>query len=354
MLENGSVVAGRFHILEVIGAGAQGVVYRAVENGREIALKVLDEPDSDRAQALLAVVQRAATVNHPQVARTLDAGCAGPLVWVAMERIAGRSLAELIDEGPLPPAPAMQILIGVCGALDAAHAAGLLHSDLKPENVIIGVDGPKVTDFGLAGARGRAALEYSAPERSHGYPVDERSDLYSLGVLGYELLTGIVYDTSHEDLPLVLPSDVPAPVRAILIRLLHFDRSARFRSAAAVATALEAALRGGPPPPRPRHGRVLGALLIGAAAAATVFALRARGHEVYVNGAAVPNAALNAYEQRIGAEVPAGRYWYDARSGAWGHEDGPALGLTLPGLELGPPPGPHAPAIVPARALGQL
>src|SRR5262249_33180231 len=207
-----------------------------------------------------------AAVEHEAVARTLEFGRDGDRVWIAMERAPGLSLAERLDEGPLPCAEAVRVLVAVCGALDAAHAAGVLHCDLKPPNILVSAGTVKVTDFGLADARGMPKTPYASPEASHGYPVDERSDLYSLGVLAVELLTGAPYEDAG-DAPLVLPGDVPAPVRGVLIRLLHKDQGARFRNAAAVAAALEAALAGRPFPARSRRGRRIAGIALVAAAA---------------------------------------------------------------------------------------
>jgi serine/threonine-protein kinase len=362
MLDAGTAIGG-YRIVGAIGAGAHGVVYRADKDGREVALKVIDEADDARAAALLEAARAAAAVEHGAVARTLAFGRDGERVWIAMERAPGPSLAERLEDGPLPCAEVVGVLVAVCGALDAAHAAGVLHCDLKPQNILVAGGAVKVTDFGLADAGGAPSARYASPEASHGYPVDERSDLYSVGVLAVELLTGSPYEDAG-DTPLVLPADVPAPVRAVLIRLLHKDQGARFRNAGAVAAALEAALAGRRLPARSRRGRrVVGVALIAAAALTAILLLRGRSQDastaatgartVVVNGAAIEPDVRAAYERRAGAPMAPGRYWYDPTTGAWGLEGGPALGVTLAGLELGRPPVAHElPARLPARAIG--
>jgi serine/threonine-protein kinase len=361
MLERGSVVAGRFRVIDALGAGAIGVVYsvaRVGEDGPELALKVIEEPDAARAEALLAAARRTIAVTHPRIVRTLDCGIDGPTVWIAMERVSGRSLAEMLEDGPLAVADMVRVVVAVCSALDAAHAVGILHSDLNPRNVIVGAQGVKVTNFTLAGARGEPT-RYDSPETSHGYPVDERSDLYSLGVLAIELVTGSAYHEA-EDAPLFVPADVPPMVRAVLIRLLHKDRGARFRNAAAVAQALEAALAGQPAPRarRTARRRVVGVALVAAAAVlGAVVLIRGRGGadegKVVVNGVPVKPDVLADYERRVRHHVPEGRYWYEPLTGAWGREGAPAAGVTVPGLPLGRPDHTARPAAtLPDRPLG--
>jgi serine/threonine protein kinase len=274
-------IAG-YRILGELGSSAHGVVHRAEKNGREVALKVIEEPDATRAAALLDAARAAARIVHPAVARTFAAGRDGDRVWIAMEHVAGRSLAERLDEGPLPVADVVRVLAAACGALDAAHAAGVLHCGLKPRNILVGDVGVKVTDFGVAAARDRRSAPYASPEAAHGYAIDARSDLYSLGVLAVELLTGAAYEDAV-DAPLVLPADVPPVVRSVIIRLLHKDQGARFRTAAAVAAALA------PAPARPRSLRwLLGVAVVAVAAVVIVLLVRGRGAGV---GASVKGAA---------------------------------------------------------------
>src|SRR5262249_10470666 len=172
MLDAGTAIGG-WRVVGGIGAGAHGVVYSAEKDGREVALKVIDETDDARAAALLEAARASAAVAHEAVARTLECGRDGDRVWIAMERAPGRSLAGRLDHRPLPCADVVRVLVAVCGALDAAHAAGVLHCDLKPQNILVAAGAVKVTDFGLADARGARKTPYASPEASHGYPVDE-------------------------------------------------------------------------------------------------------------------------------------------------------------------------------------
>lgn len=338
MLPDGTVVAGRFRVAGMLGAGRHGVVYRAELEGREIALKIVDEPNTERAQALVNAARRAQRIGGRGVIRVLDAGRDAGRVWVASELAAGRSLAVLLDEGgPLDTAAAVNVLVALCRALDATHAAGLLHGDLKPNNVIVGPDGNVVlTDIGLARSRGAGSGAYASPEASHGFSEDERSDLYSLGVVAYECLTGSPW-SDDEDSPVAFPIGVPTPVRSVVIRLLHKDQGARFRRADDVARALvEAASGKRPRGPARRFGvgiAVAAGLVIGA-----VLVMRGRGEaarEVIVNGVRVAAGALSAYETKTGAHVPDGHYWYDRASGLWGIEGRPPRCVTARGQDFG-------------------
>src|SRR5262249_59783984 len=131
MLDAGTAIGG-WRVVGGIGAGAHGIVYSAEKDGREVALKVIDEADDTRAAALLEAARASAAVEHEAVARTLEFGRDGDRVWIAMERAPGLSLAERLDEGPLPCAGAVRVLGAVCGALDPAHAARRPPSRLQP------------------------------------------------------------------------------------------------------------------------------------------------------------------------------------------------------------------------------
>lgn len=318
------------------------MVYRAAweEAGREVALKVIEEPNAERAEALLGAARRAQALAARGVNRVLDAGRDGELVWLVSELIPGRSLAVILEEsGPLDSRAAVNVLVAVCRALEATHEAGLLHGDLKPGNVIIAPTGDvALTDIGVARSVGAGSVEYASPEASHGYPEDERSDLYSLGVLAYEILTGSPW-TDGDDATVVLPDEVPPAVRSVVIRLLHKDQGARFRRASDVALALVLAAGEArrPPGPAGRRRRMVGFAVVAGLAIGAFWFVRGRGGDrhVVVNGAALAPAALSTYEERAGAHVPDGRYWYDRKTGAWGVEGGPPRCVTARGLDLG-------------------
>jgi Protein kinase domain len=360
-LGEGSMIAGRYRIVSAVGAGRNGVVYRATCEAGEVALKVIEEPDAARCEALVASARRAMALPVRGVVKLLDAGSRDGTVWLASELAPGKSLATLLEEnGPFDTAGAVAILVAVCGSLEAMHRAGLLHGDVKPGNVLVGDDGSVLlTDVGVTRSRGPGDMAYASPEASHGYPEDERSDLYSLGLLAHEMLTGTSWnDGGSEEATIVLPADVPPAVRGVVIRLLHKDRASRFRRAGDVA----AALSGQPSPPRKKGRRGLQAVVVAGVALGAFLFFRNRGsspgeRRVIVNGAPVAAGILGAYESRFGRRVPDGRYWYDRASGAWGVEGAPARCVTASGLDLGsvaasaPTPGTAA---APACALGQV
>lgn len=281
----------RFARLERLGQGSLGEVWRARDprSGDEVALRVIPEPNATLANALVAVARRAAAIHDPRVVGVRDAGRNGDEVWVAMELVRGRTLRQVLEEeGPFGAERLVDVACQLCAALDAGMRHGLQHRDLKPGSVMLTGDGAvKVMDFGLAHARAlRATGRYAAPESRYGYPVDERADLYSLGVLLVELATGSEYrDFEDEgDAPTIAAAQLPPAVTAVMLRLLHKDAGARFRTPSAVAEALRRAL------PRPsmvvqqvaqrkrrRRGAILGAALALVGVAGLAYFTRGRG-----------------------------------------------------------------------------
>jgi serine/threonine protein kinase len=201
-------LAGRYELAAVIGRGGMGTVYRANDLllGRTVAVKVLPaalaEEDPTHVARFEREARAAASLTHPGVVAVYDAGHEQATRFIVMEFVAGRSLAAILaDEAPLEPARAAGIAARVADALGAAHAAGIVHRDVKPANVMLTPDGSvKVLDFGIARAVDSTALTrtgsvlgtaaYMAPEHALGGRGDERSDIYSLGCLLYALLTG--------------------------------------------------------------------------------------------------------------------------------------------------------------------
>jgi serine/threonine-protein kinase len=199
-------MAGRYELVAVIGRGGMGTVYRARDLilGRTVAVKVLPAAFADQDATHVARFERearaAASLSHPGVVAVFDAGAAEGTRFIVMEYVAGRSLeAVLRDDAPLEPNRAMNIAEQVADALAAAHAAGIVHRDVKPGNVMIADDGSvKVLDFGIARALDGTSLTHSAsvlgtagymaPERTLGRRADERSDIYSLGCVLYAML----------------------------------------------------------------------------------------------------------------------------------------------------------------------
>lgn len=199
---------GAYEILDALGSGGAGVVYRARDTrlGRQVAVKLL--PFGDRTTTALAEARAVSSLNHPNIVTLYDViEHAGSMVLV-MELVPGRTLADVLEDGPLLPAAVARFANDIAGALAAAHAAGLLHRDLKPGNVMIRSDNViKVLDFGIAQSSDDAAIavapagtrRYMSPEQAAGAPLDRRSDIYALGRLCREMLLGA---RAPEDVPI--------------------------------------------------------------------------------------------------------------------------------------------------------
>ena len=203
-------LAGRYRLDEVIGRGGMSTVYRGTDLAldRVVAVKVALDPLVEQSPIYLArftrEAQAAAAIGHPGVVTVYDAGADGPTRFIVMEFVPGRSLADILrdrEHKPLEPDQAAHIAGQVADALSAAHAAGIIHRDIKPGNIIVAPDGSvKVLDFGIARALDSHTLTqtatvlgtsaYMSPEQALGQPVDARSDVYSLGCVLYEMLTG--------------------------------------------------------------------------------------------------------------------------------------------------------------------
>ncbi len=207
MADVGHVLGGRYHLAELVGQGGMATIYRARDTklGRDVALKVLrGEYGSD--VSFLARFQReaqaAAQLNHPNVVAVFDYGQDPVGPYIVMELVTGGDLAGALRErGPLPPTVAASICQQVADALDAAHTRGIVHRDIKPSNVLLSTGGRvKVADFGIAQAFTDAQLtmtgvtmgsvHYFSPEQARGEPVGTPSDIYSAGLVLYEMLTG--------------------------------------------------------------------------------------------------------------------------------------------------------------------
>ncbi len=207
MADVGHVLGGRYHLAELVGQGGMATIYRARDTklGREVAIKVLrGEYGSD--VSFLARFQReaqaAAQLNHPNVVAVFDYGQDPVGPYIVMELVTGGDLAGALRErGPLPPTVAASICQQIADALDAAHGRGIVHRDIKPSNVLLSTGGRvKVADFGIAQAFTDAKLtmtgvtmgsvHYFSPEQARGDPVGSPSDIYSVGLVMYEMLTG--------------------------------------------------------------------------------------------------------------------------------------------------------------------
>jgi eukaryotic-like serine/threonine-protein kinase len=271
----GRVVADRFRVDELIGSGAMGAVYRAfhVHTRKQVALKVLHK-ELTGVEEVVARFEReaiaAGRVEHPNVAGALDFGrLADGTFYLVLEYVAGQRLRSLLASGSLPTARALPIARQVALALGAAHAAGIVHRDLKPDNVMLlerdGGDWVKVLDFGVAKVSADAGAQqitrmgtiigtpdYMSPEQALGHAVDHRADLYALGVMLYEMITGKTPFAADDvtqvlmaqitAVPASLPDSVPAPVRELVERLLAKDPAQRVQTAAEAAAAIDSAL----------------------------------------------------------------------------------------------------------------
>ncbi len=270
-----SVVAGRYLVLSVLGSGGMGTVYRARHQAtrREVALKVLHASLHDRPRALRRFEREAqalAEVTHPNIAPTLDAGvdAVTGVRYQTSALLEGESLRELVRrEAPLATEHALRLIIPVLSALEAVHAAGIVHRDVKPENIVVseGVGGPHpwLLDFGICtrddgdtlDAPGDALVgtpAYMAPEQAAGdVAVDARADVWAVGAVLHELLTGAppfhdpmpgrrLARVLSEDAPPVatLRPDLPPALAACVDRALARDRTKRYASARAFADAL--------------------------------------------------------------------------------------------------------------------
>jgi hypothetical protein len=227
----------RYTILRELGRGAIGTVYAARDRstGAVVALKTLDpalvqQADAELAELFLKNARSATTLRHRNIVRTFDASEAGGTVYVAMELVEGESLRRVMDERPLPVARAIQIFDDIASALAYAHEEKVLHRGVRPSNILISGSGvAKLGDFGT-GQIGEAALRYRSPEQARRDTVDHRSDLFSLGAVFYEMLTG---QNIQEDPP--PPSKVnphvPGALDALVSRLLAPLPDDRFANA---------------------------------------------------------------------------------------------------------------------------
>ncbi len=276
-LEAGSRL-GPYEILAPLGAGGMGEVYRARDSRlrREVAVKVLSAAlasDAERRKRFEQEARSASALNHPNIVTIYDIGSSDTTVYIAMEVVEGRTLREILHEGPLSTKRLLEIAFQIADGLAKAHAAGIVHRDLKPENVMITRDGVvKILDFGLAKLLRREASDsgesataiqetqpgtvlgtvgYMSPEQASGKPLDFHSDQFSLGSILYEMATGkraFQRGTTAETLTAIIREEaepiaqanagVPAPFRWVVERCLAKDPEERYAATRDLASDL--------------------------------------------------------------------------------------------------------------------
>ncbi len=301
MAEIGSVLGGRYRLVELLGQGGMATIYRATDGqlGRDVAIKILRPEygrDPDFVARFRMEAQSIASLNSPNIVAVHDFGMdpAGP--FIVMDYVDGEDLSTLLRRnGPLTPSQAARIAAEVARALAAAHARGIIHRDIKPGNILLAQGGRVlVTDFGIARAVAEAqmtlpgttlgSVQYMSPEQARGESATERSDLYSLGVVLFEMLAGrrpfegdsaasiaLARLTPPVPMPSTYRAGIPPVLEAICRKAMAIDPAERFQSATSMADALEDQLAD-----RSAAAAGLAAGVAGVAAAATVVAGTAR------------------------------------------------------------------------------
>ncbi len=269
---------GHYEVIEKLGEGGMGAVYKArdIHLGRSVAIKVLpgeSVANPERKRRFTLEAKAASALNHPNIVTIYDIDETDGVDFIAMEHVAGHTLEELIPPGGMELARAIQFAAQIADALAAAHQSGIVHRDLKPSNIMVNEQGRvKVLDFGLAkliepvsgegGATRTAAAQtlegailgtasYMAPEQAEGKPVDQRADVFSFGVVLYQMLSGVQpfrRDSLSGTLAAILRDDpppldaarIPAGIQKVIERALQKSPDARYASGAALVSAMAA------------------------------------------------------------------------------------------------------------------
>jgi serine/threonine protein kinase/tetratricopeptide (TPR) repeat protein len=267
---------GRYRVLHPLGQGGMGIVFAAEDEslGRRVAVKTIAEPDESARRRFRREARAAAAVNHPNVCQVYEIGEDSGRLYIAMELLAGESLAERLARGPLPVDEALVLARGILSALDALHRTGIVHRDLKPSNVFLTPHGVKLLDFGLARPLPRDLAQsvetgteltrpglivgtprYMAPEQVRGGEVDARTDLFATAAILYEAVAGrpafagatvveVLTATLHEEPPALGGDPAVVALDRVLRRALAKERTGRPTSAAEMLRDVESIAAG--------------------------------------------------------------------------------------------------------------
>ena len=244
---------GPYEILDLLGAGGMSEVYRARDTrlGREVAVKVIASAsslDASRVDRLMKEARAVSRLNHPRICTLHDVGQENGVPFLVMELLEGTTLAHELDKGHLSAVRAVAIAIEIAEALNAAHSRGVIHRDLKPSNVMLTASGVKLMDFGLARLQDSetprsitsrtlriaptedgamlGTLPYMSPEQVQGKRADARSDLFALGVMLYEMLTGVrpFRADNRAALTAAILTETPPPASSLSWKCTHESR----------------------------------------------------------------------------------------------------------------------------------
>ena len=284
----GRLLAGRYRLVEQVGVGGMAIVYRAIDEntGHYVAVKLLRPDlahDADYVTRFQREAEAASKMTHHNIVNLTDVGMDGDNRFLVMEFVSGRTLKQIIQEkGRLSSRTATQITIRILSALQHAHENGIIHRDIKPQNILVNTEGHvKVADFGIARIANSATLtkgdvvmgsvHYFSPEQASGQPADERSDIYSVGVVLYEMLTGRVPFDGENQVAIAMQHihnrptpiekiapDVPASLNAVCMKALAKNPIYRYQTAKEMASDLRLVMDGRIMAPSPYRMESLG------------------------------------------------------------------------------------------------